>query len=193
MVNAFAIWELPVGKNKRYLPAGKGPLDLLFGGWQVAPSWNQSTGLPASVFNGSAWPTSWFSMGFATQNGTVPEPSTTKNAKPIAGKPGPNVWSNPQPARLAYTYTMPGESGQRNGIRGDGAFNINLGVSKRFVMPYNESHSLQFRWETFNLTNSVRFDIQSASLDLSQTSSFGKYRGTLNNPREMQFGLRYEF
>ncbi len=70
---------------------------------------------------------------------------------------------------------------------------INLGVAKRIVMPYNERHSLQFRWETFNLTNTVRFDPRSASLSLTGIGTFGKYTSTLSNPRQMQFGLRYEF
>ena len=86
-----------------------------------------------------------------------------------------------------------GSSGSRNSLRGDGTFLINTGVGKRFIMPYNEGHTLQFRWETFNLMNSVRFDPRSLSLSLTSVGSFGKYTNTLNSPRQMQFALRYEF
>jgi Cu/Ag efflux protein CusF len=90
-------------------------------------------------------------------------------------------------------FTLVGSSGSRNSLRGDGTFFINLGVGKRFIMPYSERHTLQFRWETFNLLNSVRFDPRSISTSLTSVGSFGKYTQVLNDPRQMQFALRYEF
>jgi hypothetical protein len=64
-------------------------------------------------------------------------------------------------------------------------------------MPYSEGHSLQIRWEVFNVTNTPRFDVRSVSDQgnnfLTISSSFGKYTGVLTRPRVMQFGLRYEF
>ncbi len=99
----------------------------------------------------------------------------------------------PPEALAAYDFTMPGESGQRNVLRGDGLFNLDLGVSKRFLMPYSESHSLQFRWEMFNFTNSVRFDVQPVPVNLGSAGTFGKYTALLTGPRVMQFSLRYEF
>jgi hypothetical protein len=60
-------------------------------------------------------------------------------------------------------------------------------------MPYKETHSVQFRWEVFNVTNSVRFDVQSLSLALDNQTSFGNYSQELSVPRVMQFALRYEF
>jgi hypothetical protein len=192
LANAYAVWELPFGRGKSHLSGSHGLTQALVGGWQISPSWHQSSGLPASVQQ-DAWPTSWWSSPFATQVGIVPAPQTTQNAPAVSGKGGPNIFADPRPALAAYDYTMVDAAGQRNGIRGDGAFAINLGVAKRFVMPYNEKHSLQLRWETFNLTNSVRFDVFTASLDISSPSSFGKYTSTLGGPRQMQFALRYEF
>ena len=52
---------------------------------------------------------------------------------------------------------FPGEVGQRNNLRGHGVFSIDMAIGKRFQMPF-EGHSLQFRAEAFNLTNSVRFN-----------------------------------
>ncbi len=60
-------------------------------------------------------------------------------------------------------------------------------------MIYNEKHSIQIRAEAFNVTNSVRFDPNQLSLSLSNSVGFGKYSGTLNTPRVIQFGGRYEF
>ena len=60
-------------------------------------------------------------------------------------------------------------------------------------MPWSENHKLQFRAEVFNLTNSVRFDVSTVSLNLGAQSTFGKYRDTLGSPRVVQFGARYYF
>ena len=60
-------------------------------------------------------------------------------------------------------------------------------------MPWAESHKVQFRWEVFNVTNSVRFDPFFTSADLGNLGSFGKYTDTLTLPRVMQFALRYDF
>jgi hypothetical protein len=80
----------------------------------------------------------------------------------------------------------PGQSGDRNDVRGDGFFTIDTGLSKRFKMPYKENHSVQIRAEAFNVTNTVRFDVNQASLSLSNSVAFGKYNGTLNSPRVLQ-------
>jgi hypothetical protein len=64
-------------------------------------------------------------------------------------------------------------------------------LSKRFIMPYRENHTVQFRWETFNLLNQVRFT--GASLGRVNTATWGQYTQQLNSPRQMQFALRYEF
>jgi hypothetical protein len=188
----FAIWELPVGKGKRFLGSAPGVVQAILGGWQLSGSWFQSSGLVGAASNGSVWPTSWGPAPYATQI-SRPVQQTTKNAPAVVGESGPNIFPDPVLGRESFDFTLIGSSGSRNSLRGDGMFLINTGVGKRFIMPYNEGHSLQFRWETFNLTNSVRFDPDSLSLSLTSVGSFGKYTNTLTSPRQMQFGLRYEF
>ena len=191
LYNALGVWELPFGRGKRYGSNAGRALNAVIGGWQVTGTWSQSTELPVSVQNGRNWPTNWNIFGFATPVGTPPASTKTKNAPAVAGRPGPNMYANPTAALRTWDFTLPGQSGSRNTLRIDGGFNINTGVGKRFIMPYNESHSVQFRWEIFNLPNAVRFD--TVNLSLGDANSFGKYTSTLNRPREMQFALRYEF
>jgi hypothetical protein len=109
----------------------------------------------------------------------------------------PNIFANGPAAINSFAPAYAGESGQRNVIRGNGYFGVDFVVSKRWTMPWSEAQSLQFRWETFNVTNSVRFDVQSSllssALTLGSGGSFGNYSGLLTNPRIMQFALRYEF
>jgi len=191
--SGYAVYELPVGKGKPLLGNANKAVDAILGGWQVSGIWNITSGLPRSVLNSGSWPTNWNYSGFAAQVGVVPAQSTVRNAPGINGSGGPNIFADPQVARNAYDYAFAGDIGQRNGIRGDGFFTIDMSLSKRFVMPWKESQSLQFRWEVFNVPNAVRFDINSASLDVGNTGTFGKYTGLLTQPRIMQFGLRYAF
>ena len=68
-----------------------------------------------------------------------------------------------------------------------------MALSKRWIMPWKESHSMQFRWEVFNVPNLHRFDVQSVNTNIDTGPAFGLYTGLLTNPRTMQFALRYEF
>ena len=54
-------------------------------------------------------------------------------------------------------------------------------------------HTLQIRGESFNVTNSVRFDAYTASVSLLNPARFGQYTATLVSPLVFQFSLRYEF
>ena len=60
-------------------------------------------------------------------------------------------------------------------------------------MPYNERHTLQFRWEAYNVSNTVRFDPFSANLSLTSSAKFGQLTSQLGDPRQMEFALRYRF
>ena len=66
---------------------------------------------------------------------------------------------------------------------------------KRFnLFTYKDQpHTLQFRAESFNVTNSVRFDVYGVNLNILNPARFGQYTNTLTKPRVFQFSLRYEF
>jgi hypothetical protein len=182
LFNMLGVYNLPVGKGKRFGTDMPGWANVIVGGWQISGVWRWSSGFPISVFETGVWPTNWNNNNWALWNG-----------KPVKTQHGPNMFADPAAAMSAFDYELPGGIGTRNPIRGDGLFNIDTNISKRFVMPFSEKHSLQFRWETFNLTNTTKFDVNSASLDISVGGTFGKYSSQLTSPRVMQFGLRYEF
>ena len=103
------------------------------------------------------------------------------------------MFADPSAALKAYRNSYPGEIGTRNDLRGDGFFNVDAGLAKTWNLPF-EKQQIQFRWETFNVTNSVRFNVNNETLDLGAgAGNFGSYNGTLTNPRVMQFSLRYQF
>jgi hypothetical protein len=161
--------------------------DAIVGGWQVSGLYRWSSGLPFTIGSGLGfWPTNWELTSSAVMNG----------AKPSTGKftdsdGDPNVFKDFTNAINSFRFAFPGESGQRNELRGPGIFDIDLGVAKAWKI--TESQSLRFSWETFNLTNSVRFDAASGNGSLANNTSFGKFIKTLSTPRVMQFSLRYNF
>jgi hypothetical protein len=192
--NAYLVWQLPFGRGKAFGSGMNKILDAFVGGWELSGTWRQTSGLPYSVSDGSRWGTNWQLSSFATPNGNpIPATVSAHNAQAISGPGGPNLWTDPKAALAGFSETMDGQTGSRDSLRGEGFFNIDSGLYKSFTMPYNEHHKLQFRWEAYNVTNSVRFDPNSANLSLTSTAKFGQLTGQLGSPRQMEFALRYTF
>jgi Carboxypeptidase regulatory-like domain len=190
-INANWIWELPFGKGRWLANNANRGVDAIVGGWQLAGLARWTSGFSIGVGNGAQWPTNWELSGFATQIGPVKTAGAVKNPDGSV-----NLFGNAAAVNAAlgaFQADFPGQVGSRNSLRGDGFAGLDLGLSKRWKIPYSESHSLQFRWEVFNVLNLTRFDVQSLSLSLTNSSNFGNYTGLLTNPRSMQFALRYEF
>jgi hypothetical protein len=185
------IAELPFGRSRRFAGNAHGLLDAIIGGWQLSGLFRVTSGLPFNVFNGFQWPTNWQLGG----NAFLVSPVNSGRFKTTdsSGNAVVSVFKNGTDAINAFTNPFPGESGARNQVRGDGFFNVDLGLAKRWRMPWSEKQSLQLRWEVFNVTNSNRFDVQSIAPELDISSTFGNYTGLLTNPRVMQFALRFEF
>jgi hypothetical protein len=187
--NTNWIVDLPFGKGQHFAGAAGSALDALIGGWQFSGLARWTSGLPFSVSNGQDWATDWNYAGLA-QMVTKPKTGTTRQPDGSV-----SVFVNPAAAQSDYTHPFPGQSGSRNVLRGDGFVGVDMSLTKRWRLPA-EGHSLQFRWEVFNVLNQVRFNAQSISnpTSLQQVpSSFGDYTSLLTQPRVMQFALRYEF
>ncbi len=193
--NFSAVYELPFGRGKQIFNGANRAVDALVGGWQLSGIWRQSSGFPTSVGVGRVWATNWNITSPATAIRPLPDAKATRNAPPAvaAGRGGPNIFPNPSAALAAFDFTLPGQNGNRNVVRGDGLFQVDLGLAKRFIMPYAEGHSIQFRAEAFNVGNNVRFEPNGANISLGDAPNFGKYTGLLVEPRQVQFVLRYEF
>ncbi len=185
--NANWIAELPFGRGKQLAGNASRALDAVIGGWQLSGLFRLTSGLPLNVFGGFNWPTNWQLGGNAFLTGPV-QTGSFKNPDGTV-----SLFKNGPAAISSFTAPFPGDSGARNQVRGDGFSNIDLGLAKRWRMPWSERQSLQLRWEVFNVTNSTRFDVQSIAPELDISSTFGNYTGLLTNPRVMQFALRFEF
>lgn len=191
-INGQWVWQLPFGKGRPLAShIGRG-LDAVIGGWQFSGLTRWSSGFPVSGATCFCFPTNWQLTGpsiAATRiNGghfNVVDPGGVTRT--------PNIFGDPTDAFNNFSVPLPGQSGSRNPIRGDGYLDTDAELSKFWSMPYNENHKLRLSADMFNVFNMNRFDAQSAQLGLDHFGSFGTYRGLLTLPRIMQFGLQYTF
>ncbi len=193
--NANWIANLPFGKSKRFAGNAQGAAEAIIGGWQLSGVVRWTSGFPFSVDNGNFWPTNWDEQGIA-QMIAKPRTGHFRQANGTI-----SVFADASTAITNFQHPYPGQSGSRNAVRGDGYAGWDMALNKSWKMPW-ENHSLQFRWEVFNIPNLHRFNVLSgvgnaacaciASLQ-QVPERFGAYTGLLTDPRVMQFALRYEF
>jgi hypothetical protein len=184
-VNSNWVLELPYGKGRPFGSGSGRIVNGIFGGWDLSGVLRWTSGFPVSVGNGAAWATNWDLSGYATQIGPTPPTGITI----VNGEP--NMFKDYTTAVNSYRQDFAGEVGNRNSLRGPGYFDTDLGLHKVFNI--TERQQLQFRWETFNVFNSVRFDVQSANITPDVASAFGFLSRTLTLYRRMEFGVHYSF
>jgi hypothetical protein len=201
--NGYWIAELPFGRGKALGGGASGFLNHIIGGWQVAGIVHLNSGVPANLINGRTWPTNWNLQGNSTcapagayllglDVGPCPSTQNVHGATHGGGTPTPNLFGDPDSAINRFRFTATGFRGQRNIIRADKYFSTDLGIQKKFDLG-REGMSLIFRWDIFNLTNSVYFDATSLNGSIDDPGTFGDYTAILGRPRQMQASLKLTF
>jgi hypothetical protein len=207
------IYELPVGKGKKFLNKS-GVVDKVLGGWQVGGVQRYQSGQPLAFGCATGVPSydgcirfnrvpgqpllsptaSSFDVGSvflnggtgctANNDGTFSAPAGVATYWNCAAFIDPNA-PNLVAAR-GYTFgNMPRIIGN---VRSQGYVNEDFSIIKR--MSLFESHSLILKAELFNAFNRHVFTRPDTGL---QDGSFGTSFGTVNGPRNVQFTLRYDF
>jgi len=183
-INSNYIWNLPVGRGKRFMPSANKLTEALVGGWETTGIVRWTSGFPFIMDNGAYYPTNWDIEGWASQIARI---SSHANARGSLTQ----RFADPAAVFADFDHALPGDSGTRNPLRGDGYFSWDTGLDKEFHL--TERTKLQFRWEMFNITNSVRFDSHSISATLDNPQNFGEATVLLTNKRLAQFSGRIEF
>jgi hypothetical protein len=171
---ANSVYQLPWARNR------------WFGGWDLSGLFTARTGRPFSV-----------TVNRAAAN--VPSGQTQNQradyigGNPYMENPRPGAWLNPAAFAAPANGTF-GNSG-RNGFRGPGLWQTDLGVAKRFRL--TERAALEFRAEAFNLFNRAQYGEPVANIS---NSTFGQILVTANDgatgtgtSRQLQFMLRLNF
>jgi hypothetical protein len=112
-------------------------------------------------------------------------PDAVEGADPVPSNQGPDHWINPD------AFTSPvgfyGTLG-RNTVIGPGLSTLDFSIVKSFEM--RDSRRLQFRAEFFNAFNHPNFGLPNRTFGVPD---FGVISSTTTSPRQIQFGLRYEY
>ncbi len=176
-VNNFsALWELPFGKNRKWL-GNQSLLNHIVGGWQAGAILGMQTGEPIGhTVSGMV-----YNNGGVHRGDQVGDPNLPRDERTV------DRWFNTGFAVAA----KPGVYGNvgRNVIDGPGWVNVDFLASKEFPLPWKE-HTLQLRFEAFNLTNTPHFGAPNTQV---ATTSAGRITASNGDPRLIQFALRYAF
>ncbi len=171
------LYEIPVGRGRRFgsrLPAAA---NGILGGWQVGGLFTRHTGLPYTIV----------SSGNPANTGSI----TIESRPNLVGDPYSVPWSVAHAFNTAafaiqplYTYGSLG----RNTMTLPTITNLDLILSKIFTI--TERVRLQGRLEAFNSTNTPPFT--SAPGTTVGTGTFGQTTAA-GAPRQLQFGLKALF
>ena len=189
--------------------------------WQVSGIWTSMTGLPVDIVDTGAGSFYGLSGGGAPLSRASWRPGATRETATSNVPPGfyfnPAAFVRPvvvagAPIPSSGGSVIAGATGTdfgnlgRNVLTGPGQHNVDFSIFKRF--PVRERMSVEFRAEFFNLFNHVNFSnpisdvnavlgsggaINPATGEITNPGSFGRLVSTSNNPRLMQFGLRFLF
>ncbi len=171
------LWEVPIGSGKRLDLRRAG--NAILGAWQLGTILAARTGQPHTITLGRDVP----NTGFAP----YPFPDRTlASLAPAAGR-DPQQYFNPAAFASPPPFTF-GNSARNNLIAPE-HIAWDISAMKSFRMPM-EQHSVQFRFEAFNLPNRPNFGIPNGNL---ASASFTRISGTSTPMRELQFSLKYVF
>jgi hypothetical protein len=172
------VYELPVGKGKRFGSAMHPLAGAVIGGWKVSAIYRYDSGYPLNFRTSD----NTFSFG----GGQYPNISDRKLLK--AENQTIERWFNLAPFSQPAPYTFGNAARFIGEVRSASANNWDIAIGKDF--PIKESLKATFRCELFNAMNRVQF----ARPDANFTSNtFGVVNGSQNSPREIQLALRLAF
>ncbi len=166
-----AIYDLPIGKGRRFFSGAPGLINHLIGGWSVNGIFTKMSGQPFNI-NSGALTTHDSHVSRAELIGPRPK----IKLQDVAGFIGPSVLSLNDLA--AFTFPAPGSNGNqgRNTFIGLGYTNLDLGVFKHFDI--TERVRLQFRTELFNALNHPNFETPRDASVGSPTITSGNFGRT---------------
>ncbi len=146
---ASYVWNLPIGKGKKFLGSVSAPVNALVGGFSLTGIATFQKGFPFSIMASDLF---GLNNTFTQRANLVGDPNSgvTRN---------PTSWFN----RAAFAQPLAGQFGTsgRNILRGPGINNFDMGMGKTISL--YDRVNLQLRLESFNTFNHTQYGIDPAS------------------------------
>lgn len=188
VVHMGGIWQLPFGLERRWAHTNR-LAETFIGGWNLSGIFTYQSGQPVNVscnttnapgtgcyaipswpqiFTGAHTLTHWLNAAaYSSATATETTPNLT-NFGPMGAAPG-------------------------NGY-GPAFHRGDMSIQKNFILPFGHRNVIEFRADSFNITNTPNF-AQPGTLTPSSSAfaSITSERDSPNDSREFQFSLRYIF
>ncbi len=179
-LTSYAVYDLPLGKGKKFGGDMNKALDAVVGGWSVSPIVTLHTGFPMGLYNNGKDLTGTASRGLRPDcNGTN---TVFGRQNATAAQGGGILWFDPSNYSNAVGYgTCAPQIGQ---LRGPGFYNWDLSLQKNFHL--TERFKLQFRGDFLNAFNRVNLAAPNTTV---QTSTTGVINAS-QPARNIQFALK---
>ncbi len=183
LVNTL-IYELPVGKGKKFGSGMSAVPQAVLGGWQVSGVIRIASGTPITFFA----PNTLAAYGFAVQR---PNISNVKNLK-VANRT-PDQWWNTSVVTAPGKFEIGNAPRFLPNVRIDTMKNADMALLKNFSV--KDRIKAQFRAEAFNLTNTPLFGVPPGGPQVTLGSgAFGTVTQTfITGSRQIQLGLKINF
>jgi hypothetical protein len=184
------VLDLPFGHGKMFLNSASGVTDKIVSGWGVDGITTFQRGFPLKInWAGTSTPLEGAGLGISNVRPDV-----------VAGcdKGGPrslSEWFNVNCFSAPPAWGFGTESRVDSSLRQDGINNFDFAIFKRTT--FHERFGLEFRTEFFDLFNHPQFGPPGTGFNGTYTGSgnngFGQVTDTINNPRLIQFALKFVF
>ena len=171
------IYELPVGRGKRFGSQMPKLMNMLIGGWTVSGITNYQSGTAFGISANNV-SRSFNQASYADSKGYSAK-LTGRAEERLARWFDTGAFTQPAP------YTIGNMGPRHSDLRNDSVRNWDVGVSKDFYPV--ERLKVQFRADALNVWNTPRFGTPNTSVT---SSSFGVVSSQANAPRQVQFGLK---
>src|SRR3984957_10869916 len=189
------VYDLPFGRGQRYMSDASGVVGKVVSGWGVdgVTTFQKGFPLPISFGGSNGISNAGFSQNFQLRPNVVP--GCDKSA-PHTTAPGTTtgvIWFKPSRFVAPAEWGFGDESRVDATLRGAGINNWDIALFKTTNFGPDNRLGLQFRTEFFNAFNRVQFDPPNTACCASNNASFGLVNNQLNNPRLIQFALKFLF
>ncbi|MGH9545758.1 MAG: TonB-dependent receptor domain-containing protein [Terriglobales bacterium] len=184
------VLDLPFGRGKRYLGGMTGVADKLVSGWGIDGVTVFQRGFPVKISYGQGTPLSSLGLGIGTLRPDVVPGCKKATSGSTSARLG--EWFNTSCFAPPGDYAFGDESRVDPTLRQDGAENFDFAIFKKTTIA--ERASVEFRTEFFDLFNHPQFGPPNGTCCLAPPNgNFGQVTNTINNPRLIQFALKFEF
>ena len=180
------VLDLPFGKGKRYFGGVSGVGSKLVSGWGVDGVTTFQRGFPVKIQYGQG--NSLTALGVT--NGNLRPNVVSGCHKDVSGSPVSKLsgWFNKSCFVAPPAWGFGNEARVDPTLRQQGINNFDFAVFKKTNI--TESANIEFRTEFFNIFNHPQFGPPNGTLT---SPNFGVVTSTINNPRLIQFALKFAF